>query len=147
MINTDIEVYNLLCYGIENKHWEWTDENKTHIRLISPEGYQPRTAWAYGNQFNSYVLEGNPTDIWEQERNLNLTSEISPILGLRFDNSDLTTEIAQIKAVMADYVMLDKGYGDWKENHPAMLERLKKAGVDKVIEVYQAQVDEFLKNK
>jgi len=146
LINTDAEVYNLLSYGIEDKHWEWTDENKTHIRLTAPDLYQPNSAWAYGNQFNSYVIEGNPIDIWEKEKELNLSSEYSPVLGLRFDNSNLTTPIAQINAVLTDYTKLMKGYGDWKDAYPEMLNRLEEAGIDKVIKEYQSQVDEFFKN-
>lgn len=147
LINTDIELYNLLCHGIEGKHWEWTDENKTHIRKLDADAYQPNNDWAYGNQFNSYVVEGNPENIWETEKEFNASAEVSPLLGFRAKTDSVMTEIAQVQAVIAEFKMLDNGSGDWKTYYPQFIERLEKAGIQTLIDEYQKQIDEFLKSK
>ncbi len=147
LINTDIELYNLLSHGIEGKHWEWTDENKTHLRPIASDLYQPNIAWAYGNQFNSYVVEGNSADIWEKEKEFNASAKVSPLLGFRAKTDSIMTEIAQVEAVIAEFKMLENGSGDWNEHYPKFLRRLEEAGIQTIIDEYQKQVDEFLKNK
>ena len=145
LINTDKELYNLLSYGIEGKHWERADAD--HIRLIPDADYCPNIPWAYGNQFNAYVLEGNDKDIWNKEREFNLSADKSPLLGFRADTESLTTELAQIASVVDEYKCLENGSGDWEKLYPEFIERLKKAGIQTVIDEYQKQIDEFLAKK
>lgn len=145
LINTDKKLYNLLSYGIEGKHWEKADED--HIRLIPDADYCPNIPWAYGNQFNAYVLEGNDKDIWEKEREFNLSAETSPLLGFRADTEPITTELAQIAGIIDEYKCLENGSGDWEKLYPEFIDRLDKAGIKTVMDEYQKQIDEFLASK
>lgn len=145
LINTDKELYNLLAYGIEGKHWEKADED--HIRLIPDADYCPNIPWAYGNQFNAYVLEGNDKDIWEKEREFNLSADTSPLLGFRANTESITTELVQVASIIDEYKCLENGSGDWEKLYPEFIDRLKKAGIQTIIDEYQKQIDEFLAKK
>ena len=78
LLNTDVEVYNLMCKGVEGKHWVWKDEARKIVGF--PEGvtaetsaYNPNTDWMFGNQFNAYFVseEQANANVWEETAKLN----------------------------------------------------------------------------
>ena len=144
-INTNKEIYNLLSHGIEGKHYTRTDND--HIKYVPKSGYAPNHPWAFGNQFNSYVMEGNDVDIWDKEKAFNLSAEQSPLLGFRPNKDNVTTEMAQVMAVVQEFKGLDKGSADVTKAYPQMIERLKNAGLEKIKAEYQKQINEFLAKK
>ena len=65
-----------------------------------------------------------------------------------FDENGLETEVAQINAVVLEYEDLQKGnLPDVEKTYNEYMEKLKKAGLDKVKAEMQKQIDEFFKNK
>ena len=147
LLNTDKEVYNLVCFGIEGKHYTWADEE--HIECNSESGYFTNSSWVFGNVFNAYPQVGQEVDVWEKTKELNDSAVKSPLMGLAFDTSEITLELAQCNKVQQTYLVsrIDRAVDDpdsyWEEYRA----ELKKAGIDKVIECYQSQVDEFMANK
>lgn len=145
LINTDPYAMNLISYGIEGKHYEKIDDNT--IRILSDSGYSHGMSWALGNVFNTYVLEGQPADVWEQTKELNNSAKTSPLLGFSFDPDPVATEITNISTVVKQYESLVGGELPVEETNAEFVERLKVAGVDTVIEEMQRQVDEFMASK
>ena len=147
LLNTDKEVYNLVSFGIEDKHYKWVDEE--HIECNPDGGYFPNSSWVFGNVFNAYPQVGQDADVWEKTKALNDSAVKSPIMGLQFDTSEITLELAQCGKVQENYLVsrINRAVGNpdeyWEEYRAA----LKKAGIDKVIECYQKQIDEFVANK
>ncbi len=147
LINTDKEVYNLICFGIEGEHYEWADAD--HIQVISDGGYVPNFAWAVGNQFNAYVQVGQDVDVWEKTIELNNNSVVSPYMGIIWDTSEITLENAQLKKIFEQYVngMMNKGIADPDTYWDDMLKEIEAAGYKEAQECVQSQIDAFLAAK
>lgn len=144
LINTNLDLYRLICHGIEGKHYEKISDNM--IKYLPESGYMVSADWKFGNQFNAYVLEGQPDDVWEATRKLNNESTISPLIGFSFVQDPIQTELAQISTITARYPMT-KGLVDvnddavWKQ----YVSDLEKAGVKRVYDEVVKQYNEFKK--
>lgn len=145
LINTDPYVMNLLSYGIEGRHYEKITDNV--IKPINGSGYSHGQSWALGNVFNTYVMEGQPEDVWEQTKALNDSAKASVILGFSFDQEQVKMEIASVSKVVKEYESLVGGELPVEKTNKDFVEKLKVAGVDTVIAEMQRQVDEFMAAK
>lgn len=139
LVNTDKDLYRLICHGIEGKHYEKVSENR--IKYIPDSGYCPNGDWKFGNQFNAYGVETDPEDVWEQTKALNDSAEISPIIGFSLSTSNIEAEIAQIQGVWKKYPTYSGVREiDWEEYQKA----LKDAGVETVCNDIKAQMEKSL---
>ena len=146
LVNTDKDLYNLLCYGIEGTHYEWIDDE--HIRINQNGGYCPNASWKFGNQFNAYILEGQDPSIWEQSKEINNNAKPGRLLEFTFDTSEVQTEISQLETVMAEYQnMTVNGAIDWKEHFAEFKEKMMRAGAENLLKEVQRQLDEFAKTQ
>lgn len=142
LLNTDPQLYNLICYGIEGRHYTKLDD--THIELIPDSGYSINAAWEFGDQFQSYLLPGYPEDVWEQTDRINQSAVFSPAVGFTFDPSPVRVEITNCQAVYTEfwYPLVSGVYGDQTyERLDVFISRLKESGSDKIIEEMQRQLD------
>lgn len=148
MLNSNKELYNLICWGIEGVNYTLNEDGTA--KEIKGTGYDnvASNAWRYGNQFNSYVMEGNEPTVWEETQKMNDEAVKSPALGFVPDTTSIDTEIANISNVESEY-KARKGYGTsprseyWDE----YISKLKTAGIEKVRDELQKQYDEFLASK
>lgn len=146
LINTDKDLYNLLCFGIEGKHYNKVGENR--IEMIPNSGYAPNAAWMFGNQFNAYVYGTQTDDIWEQTKELNNNAKTSKLLGFSLDPEDIKMEVSQCQTVIDEYVeSLLGGLVDVDKVYPEFIEKLKTAGADTLVEKVQKQVDTWAAEK
>ncbi len=142
LLNTDKELYNLICWGIEGKHYEKLENGK--IKASSDSAYYYNQTWKFGNCFNSYLLENQEDTLWETTKEENDTADRSKILGLSLDNTNIRTEVANCTAIVKEYSYMNKGYTNPEEFFGKYQERLKTAGIDKVVEEAQKQVNDYL---
>ncbi|MEE0203431.1 MAG: ABC transporter substrate-binding protein [Muricomes sp.] len=145
LVNTDPYVMNLLSYGIEGKHYEKISDNM--IKPVADSGYSHGQSWALGNVFNSYAIEGQPEDVWEQTEALNDSAQVSPLIGFSFDPEPVKMEIASVSKVVKEYESLVGGELPVDETNAEFIEKLKVAGLDDVLAEMQAQVDAFMAAK
>ncbi len=148
LLNTDEVVYNMLSKGVEGVHWEWADEER---RLIQPaggaenysdNGYNPNTDWMFGNVFNSYYSSEAQIGAWPETAELNRNARPSPVLGFTFDVTPVETEIASLSGVRSEFVEpLTNGLVDPDEGITALVEAQRAAGIERVQEEMQAQID------
>ena len=143
LINTNIEAYNLLCYGIEGKHYTRVDDN--HIKLDKNSGYYTNAAWKFGNQFNAYLLEGQDDNVWEETKKLNDEAVKSKIIGFVFDSSKVQTELSQMATVIGEYANYDNGSVNWRDTFDEYKTRMMNAGAENVLKEVQRQLDEYAK--
>ena len=142
LLNTNKEFYNLIINGIEGVHYETLEDGK--IRPIPDSGYAPNVDWAFGNQFNALIKEGQDDDVWEQTEKMNEEAVKSPLLAFTFDAEPVKTEISQISAIDQEYeaeLFVVEGL-----DSPSVAEYKKKldaAGLQKVKDEIQRQVDAF----
>ncbi|GBF71899.1 ABC transporter substrate-binding protein [Paenibacillus sp. 598K] len=146
LVNSDSELYNLLSFGIEGKHYTKIGDNT--IQLIADSGYAPLTNWVFGNIMNGYLLEGQPADMFEQTAALNESAKVPATFGFNPNLDAIKTEVASVKAVEEQYLKaLGVGVGDPAKLLPEFIDKMKKAGSEKILAEKQRQLDEWLKTK
>ncbi|OPH50590.1 hypothetical protein BC351_08035 [Paenibacillus ferrarius] len=148
MMYANEKLINLVGRGIEGKHYITKGEKRIDYAPDTDNGkksgYKPNTTWAYGNQFQTYLMPGEPDDIWAQFKKFNDESEIVPDLGFNFDSSALTAEVAAIKNVESEFrPILETGSVDPEAYVPKFKEKLKAAGIDKVLQEMNKQYDSW----
>ena len=149
LVYSDPYLINLLDNGIEGKHYVKTDVDNV---ITFPEGvdasnsgYCNYDGWMRGNQLLSYVWEGDEPTLYEQMKEFNDNAKQSKAFGFTFDASNVKSEMAAITNVLAQYqTALEDGTLDIDENLPKFRQALKDAGIDKVIEEKQNQLDAWV---
>ena len=146
LFNTDETLYNMVTKGLEGVHYERVDD--TYIKLNPDSGYYPNADWMYGNQFLAYLNEGQGENDWADTIEINETAKPSPALGFSFDSTQVQTEMASVQAVVKEYELaLDSGSVNPDEKLPEFLDKLEKAGSQKIMDEVQRQLDEWKANK
>ncbi len=143
---TDPDIVNLIIYGVEG-----TDYVKNEDGSVSyPEGKDastvPYTAQLscgiVGNQFIQYYMKGvDPESLkWELEQNQK--AQTSPAMGFTFDSAKVKVEYTAVVNVIDQYLpALSCGSVDPETELTKFTERLKEAGLDKIIQEKQKQLD------
>lgn len=157
LMNTEegTELYNLIVYGIEGTHWEWTDD--THIKTYGYDGTQGGTdcdygamKWIMGNTFRAYLNQGCVDGENEIAMEINTSDDNikSKIMGFRVDTTSLQTQLEQITAVRDEYNHAlshgAMGSAGWEALYNEFLQKLEVAGINDVLTELQAQIDTFL---
>ena len=145
LLQTNKELYNIICWGIEGKHYDKLEDGRIHVKPDS--GYYYNQSWKFGNCFNSYILDDQNEDVWIQTMKENETADRSPILGLALDNTKIRTEVANCSSIVSEYAYMKKGYTDPETYFKEYQSRLREAGIDKIADEAQKQVDEYLSTK
>ena len=104
-------------------------------------------AWAYGNLFNSYVIEGADENAYAETDEINRTAEKSKLRGFSVNLTNVATEVAKVNSVKSEYAYTSLGAEDPEPLLKEFNEKLKTAGIDTVKEEIQKQLDEFVKTK
>lgn len=142
LLNTDVYLRNLVDSGIEGVHYEKIGDNKVK-NLDAGQNYDMPT-FALGNILITYLNENDPDNKWEEFKKFNDAGVEAPLLGFNFDTTNVTTEIAAIQNVKAEYwSSLMTGSVDPEEYLPKAIEKFKAAGLDKVMAEAQKQIDEW----
>ncbi|WOO37737.1 ABC transporter substrate-binding protein [Anaerocolumna sp. AGMB13020] len=150
------DLYNLMVYGIEGKHY-----NKINDKEIQPIGYtsQPTADspygqynWAIGNIFNGYeiYMENKPLTLQSDFiRQVNADAAPSKLKGFTLDTDPIKTELAQVNAVIGEYkTTLNSGAApDADALYKDFVTKLIKAGDDVVTKEIQRQIDEWRASK
>ncbi|BBH21509.1 ABC transporter substrate-binding protein [Paenibacillus baekrokdamisoli] len=140
LLNTDKELLNLVCYGIEGKHY--TRLTADTIKLTENSGYNPNQTWVFGNGFLADMQEGQNQEVRDLTLKENSEAKSSPILGFTFDPEPVQSEIANIQAVNDEYgPPLNTGAASSDQKLAQYIEQRKKAGIEKVVAEVQKQLD------
>ncbi len=141
-VNTDPEVYNLLSFGIEGKHYNKLKEN--YIELIPDSGYKS-TNWIWGNTFNGYVVSPKDEKAGEKTLETHAKATNSVALGFAMDYTNVSSEVSQCTSVINEYKnALTTGSVDIEDAYDTFISNLKTAGIDKLVAEAQKQMDAFL---
>lgn len=140
LLYTDQKLADLMCYGIEGKHYNRTADDR--VELIADSGYVSGGVWATTNVKAPSLMVGESADKKEQYDIFNNNAEKSICAGFQVDSTNIDAEMTSCTAVRKEYkTLLDRGFYDPEEYLPKLREALKAAGVDKVIEEVQKQYD------
>ncbi len=148
LLYTDKEIVNLMVWGIEGKHYVKIEGQDNMIRY--PDGVTSDNVgyknygWMHGNQFLTYVFEGDDPGIYEQMDEFNKSAAKSKALGFSFDSEPVKNEVAACNSVLEQYRRaLESGILDVDKTLPEFLNKLENAGIQKIIEEKQKQLDEW----
>ena len=146
IINTDAEIYNLLVWGIEGKHYTKVSENK--VKPVENRKYYGIEHFLIGSQKNGYIIETAADDVIQQISDFNTSAILSPILGFAADTRDISTEISNCIAIVNKRSnMLDLGLVDAESGLEEFQKELEEAGVNTIIAELQRQIDIWWETK
>lgn len=145
----DSDVLNLIIFGLEERDYVKVDENSVKYPDSNDATTVPYTAQLscgiVGNQFIQYVLGTYRAESIAQEMDDNVNSKTSEAFGFMFDNSSTKTEYSAVTNVINQYLPgLKCGSFDPEEQIPNFVKALNDAGLDKIIEEKQNQLDAWL---
>lgn len=137
----DTKLFNMISYGIEGKHYTLDGDVATQI---PNSGYWIVSGWEYGNMFNSYRQSEAQPAWYPTGPDINNSAVVSKLLGFSFDPEPVKSELAQCQSVMDEFKGgLFTGAVDPDEVLPQFLDKLEKAGSQKIIDEAQRQIDEW----
>lgn len=143
LMNTDVELYNIIAYGIEGTHYNKLEDGT--VEVIPDAGYNPGTLWLHASTFNAHIMKGMPLDVWEQTKKINLEAQASPLLGFSFNPESVSAEMAQCESVVNEFIKsFDFGVGDVDSLYEKFVEKLDKAGAQTITDEIQRQIDEWM---
>jgi len=146
LLNTDPYLNNLFNFGIEGTHYKKVEGKTNIIEPVKDAGYtMVGSNWIIGNQYINYLLPNEDPNKWKNFQEFNDKAKPAPSLGFSFNPDTVKTEIAAIKAAVKEFELIGNGSIDPVVYIPKLNEKLKAAGVDKVIAEVQKQYDEFKK--
>ncbi|GAA3404535.1 ABC transporter substrate-binding protein [Paenibacillus hodogayensis] len=146
LMYADADIVNLFDWGVAGKHYTVKPDGL----IAYPDGVSAATvgynnssfSFLFGNQTLSHIWEGNDPALWDKLKNFNNEATKSKALGFSFDTSPVKTEIAALMNVTSQYATsLETGSVDTKKVLPQFIEKLKIAGIDKVIAEKQKQLN------
>ncbi|MCG8569315.1 MAG: ABC transporter substrate-binding protein [Spirochaetes bacterium] len=142
MLNTDPYVRNMVNYGIEGVHYEKLDTGK--IKFLKAHHDYNVPAFSLGNLFITYLFEDDPDDKWQKFEEFNNASTVSPLTGFVFNPESVNEEVTAIRNVVEEYKpSINTGSVDPEEYLAKFNKKLKTAGLDKVLNEMQKQIDEW----
>lgn len=138
--------YNLFMYGIEGTHYKKIGD-KAREAIVDPALKMPRYVsddWMIGNL--EYLLPASNTPVATRNAlfTIDETAVNSVAANFVFDATNVKAEIANVKTeLQASIAPIVTGVLDYDKYYPAALDKLKKAGLDKVVAEYKLQFDAF----
>ena len=134
--------YDAVVYGIEGENWK--DEGDRHYTKLG-NGEAFNDDWMIGNLSLLRTEVGTyPTfiDIMYTEK---ADAVDSIVMNFTFDPSEVATEYANCLALVTTEIYPIKlGIISFEDGGQAAVDQLKAAGIDKVIEAYQTQLNAYL---
>ncbi|MGI6017723.1 MAG: ABC transporter substrate-binding protein [Marvinbryantia sp.] len=143
LLQSSQEWVDFILYGVEGKDYTVNEDgtfNVTNTDVLVdtwlPDNinftrYQP---WVKEEQIETYT-------------NWNEGSIPQKDIGFAFDLTPVSTEYAQLQAVEQEYFNpMTAGVVSFEEKGEEAIKKLKDAGIDRLVEEYQRQFDEFMKS-
>jgi len=142
---TDPELSNLLIWGIEGTHYEVQADGRIDFPAgldAGSSGWHNGMAWNMPNQFISHVWVGDDLDLYDQLIEFNANALVSKAFGFIFDPASVVNEIAAVTNAYEELIVsLGLGMVDPASGIAQLNERLAAAGLYRIIEEKQAQLD------
>ena len=149
LMYTDARIVNLFQWGIEGEDYVVVDRKKGIISF--PEGETEDTVTylnmlgLYGNQKLAYTLATDASAEEKQEYSDMAEAVGWEYEGFNFDSSSVNVELSRVQEVLNRYLpALESGSVDLDQAYPEFIQELKNAGIDKIIETQQEQLDAWL---
>lgn len=146
LANLDRTFRDMLAYGKEGEDFEYVDKENGVVKLNENSAWTSGCAkYAQATFFNMSRQETEPETQYDEIKEQNENAVNSVCMGFVFDPTNVQSEIATCNTIWSQSAKADllTGAVDPEEKVPALLEELRAAGLDTIIEEAQRQVDEF----
>ncbi len=148
LLYSDPVAANLVINGVEGENYVFTgEENKV---IAYPEGVDDTNAsysrlpWSWPNSQLGYLFEGDDPTIWDQNLAFAEEAKVPVAFGFTFDATAVVNEITACTNVYQKYVpALLCGTLDPETTIPILNEEMEKAGIAKIVEEKQKQLDQW----
>lgn len=146
LIWNSAELCNLISWGLEGE--TYIVENGV---AKYPDGMDAASSgyhnndYSFANQFLMLPWDGASADFRELALEDMNNAPVSKYAGFAIDLSDIPSEVAALSTIKSEY-LLTLGNGMYTEKlYNEFLEKLEAAGLDTYLELFQSQLDEFMK--
>lgn len=146
LLNTDDYLYNTIAWGMEGIDYKRISDKQIEVFEDAPYKFN-YCEWQMGQSYGRLWWDQN-TDVELREKSLNIvyeydkTAKTSPVIGFVFDPESVKTEMANCNTVFDELLAaLGSGTINPDEYLPVFLEKLDKAGAEKIIAEKQRQID------
>ena len=148
-LNLDRKLRNLYAYGIEGEHYNFHEGDDSVIeRTQDGQDKYNVPAYSQGQFMSMFSVFPNPADMWIKVAKQNEAAEASKLLGFVPNTEAVRNEIAALDAAVKKYAnALNTGSQDADQLLQQLVDEQKTIGIDRVIEEFQKQVDDFLAQK
>ncbi len=152
LLYTDEFIWDTLIYGAEGQDYEW---NEDHTLAHYPDGLDFNSipynclysCGMIGNGFQGIQFEGNSANSGSDNvygKKLMEEAWCPPLYGFTPSTINVMNEVTAVSNVVEQYNdVLTYGDVDPDVEYPKFLQALKDAGIDKILEDYQQQADEW----
>jgi len=144
LIYSNPDIQNLLHWGIEGEDYVLVADSVAGY----PDGVNSdntgwsNETWLTGNATIGYAWETDVEDVWTKYEEFNNNANFSPALGFSFDSSSVKNEITAVSNVRDKYkALIYSGLSDPEETVAAFNKELQTAGIQKIVDEMQAQLD------
>lgn len=149
LITTDQEAYDAFYYGIEGTSYKLNDDGS--VTMLDPDTYSTSGMWTVRTTGLTRDAEGTPAE-WNEwhetwEKMIKENDVWEKYSSLTVDTAGLDTELANINDVMLKYwapLELGLNTNGIEGGVAEFNEKLQQAGVEKVREAYQKQLDAYV---
>lgn len=151
LYTADSGLGDLLSWGIEGRDYIINEDGLADY----PEGVTAETVqyhiadFLYGNRLNVTPWAGNDPDVRQIQQEANEAAEVSPYLGFNVDNTGLEATLTACINVFEKYkttILSGSCSQDFDTYYQQFLDELTANGIDDLVNAYQAQLDEWVKN-
>lgn len=137
------ENYDLFSYGVKDVNYKLDGDAVTTEGIADNATYN-QVYWAWDDIRLKHFSKNVESSYIENLKNWDSDAIVAPMLGFRFNADPVKSEIAQIDAVGQEYVVAAySGFIDYDKFYPEFQNKLKSAGIDKVVAEVQKQFTEF----
>jgi len=142
----DVDLMNLIQWGIEGEHYVMQDES---IGLIGfPENVTAdnspyyNTLGLWGDARKIYIWSASVSQADNDAYTAKCIANPTKGVGVSYNSADMVNELTALAAVVAQYIpALESGSVDLDTYYPEFIQAMKDAGIDAVIADKQAQFD------
>ena len=140
LVNTDSKLRDMLAYGVPDKTFVYVGDGVIKKQTDT----WPLAAYTQGTFFNMSITEDADPDQWDQVKKQNEEAVSSSCLGFSLDLTNIQNEMSNCLTVWQKYKYdLLTGASDPETAVPAVIQELKAAGFDTVVQEAQKQINEF----
>lgn len=141
LVNTDKDIMDIYAYGIKDKHYKI---NNGLVEPIKDSGYNQTEVWALANKLNTSDTVDFTAEHKAEIIRLNNSAMKAPTAGFNFQQAVVQVECDNLQSINQEFgKAFSCGALDVAKNWPIFVEKLKAAGVEKVMDEEKKQFEEF----